>query len=560
MATACAPLGACPLMENRPDNPRPHHDATVFPAIKGLHFNPRTRALHVRLDNPNSLRAIIPFFSCNHSSHAEYRNLLESVVSLYLAIGEQFLMPHQQQQQPNNNNNDNNNEEHQQPTAENAAMMQQFCEAACQGLPNVTEIHMSRALAGFLHHNADDGAWCPVQAIAALLLQKATNSNASKLETLMLRNLRIYSSLLGDATTSPVQLLANALSGHSSLRRFGWQQCELVPTVVEHQIGGSDTSAALDPLLKSLATLPKLTDCVVQCPHWQHSLMPTSNQAMKTLGNIPTLTGLHLDGLHLQNDNLQSLLLNSKNRNGSALLNLSLSLHLTLDTIQDLAISLGQILVAHRSGLEQLSLRLDWLDDGNTNGKNEEHQRRQRLKALQSFQDTIGRSLLPGNDNPYDYHTTDIPQQRLHRLELIYYDDVHNPGATATPTGSNVAAYDNNDATCPEIFCQALQGNFTLTHLRLPFCGEMHPTIAFLLKLNRMGLRQQLFLGGCTSDDIDTKIGNTTTPKNPRADGIAALRKVQERPEQCWIPASGATAASLSMIYYLLQELPCMFR
>ena len=509
--------------------------------LEGVHYHSRSKSLHIRLEDHGVLPQVITLL---RSSSKDSLLPLHKCESLHLSIGVNFMVPPRHHHHPAHARNiPQSQQQQQQQQEQNAHYFRQLCQAVGECLSNLTEIQVNRALAGFVFTSA--GAGCPVEALQLLLHTHA------HLETLMLGNLLIYSSAVGEETPSSnapsaVQLLGHSLKGHSSLQRFGWQQCTFVAS-------HSDDNAALplDPLLESLSTLPKLTDCVVQSPPW-FPLVPTTPQILRNLVR-PAMKGLHLAGLQLQDEHLQSLLVVA-DRSCSSLQRLSLSLHFTVDNIHHLANTLSRVLIQNRSNLQELSLRLDWLDDtlGGDNGAPSKRRQRQRLQALQSFQDTIGRSLLPNNHN--DSSSSSRPPQ-LERLELVYFDDAteyHYNSTTKTNTPAPLI--------CPGTFLQVLEHNFSLTHLRLPYCGEMHPRIGFFLKLNRTGLRQLLLLGGHDDDDDDDD--HPTIIQNQRAQGVAAMLKVQERPEQCWSPASSTSTdtTALSMMYYLLRELPGMFQ
>lgn len=509
--------------------------------MKGLHYHPRSKALHIRVEDPDALREITAFLrtlttttSRTDKVYFQENAPILACEFLHLAIRDTFLMAHEHQDP---------NTRMVQISPEREHDLLELCEILSDCLVQVTELHVSRALAGFLQNRG--GSWCPVGAIQRLLGNH--NNNSKALETLMLRNLKLYSSSTDNGNAANV--LGISMKEQSSLELFGWQQCEFVTTA--HDANNDHEDHMLDSILESVATLPRLKDCVIQCPPW---LLPATTHppTLKKLLQRPTLTGLHLDGMHLQNDHLRSFLLNDlsslQHQPTAQLQSLSLSLHFTLDTIQELASTLRQGLVHNRSNLRQVCLRLDWF--GETHSDVSKRVCRQRLQAIQSFQDTLARAFLPSANNYYQDPSgnNQSPRQlQLERLELVYYDDSksHHYSARA-PVASNPLV------TSPTLFLRVLEQNFFLTNLRLPYCGELHPGIDLLLRLNRTGLRQQLLL--CLDEHADSLLQRTRT--------VAALCKVQERPDQCWSPASstGVSTTALSMVYHLLREMPGMCR
>ena len=527
--------------------------ATRIIEMKGLHYHPRSKALHIRVEDPDVLRDITGFLRTmtTTGSRSDYFHENSPVLAcefLHLAIRDTFLMAH----------------EHQDPTrnhvvqisSEREHALLELCELLSECLLHVTEIHVSRALAGFLHNRG--GSWCPVGAIQMLICNQ-NNNKALALETLMLRNLKVYSSATDNG--SAAQVLGNSVKEQSSLERFGWQQCEFVATAHNSNIDNELADHILDSMLESVAELPRLKDCVIQCPPWSPPAT-TRPQTLQKLLQRPSLKGLHLDGMNLQNDHLQSFLLQNassvllQHQPTTQLHSLSLSLHFTLETVQELANTFRQVLVHNRSNLRQVCLRLDWLGDTHNNASKSVS--RQKLQALQSFQDTLARAFLPSANNYYRKDNTSsnihrqTPQQlQLERLELVYYDDSNSNRYSARAPAT---AASNPLVTSPISFLRVLEQNFFLKHLRLPYCGELNPSVDLFLRLNRTGFRQQLL----RLDEHDS----LNRDQMQRIHTIAALCKVQERRDECWNPTCSTqmNTTALSMMYHLLREMPGMFR
>jgi hypothetical protein len=269
-------------------------------------------------------------------------------------------------------------------------------------------------------------------------------------------------------------------------------------------------------MLQALSTVSGLKNMVIQCPPSAAMRVPTDHKVLQTLIS-PSLQALHLDGLHLQDDHIRILSAMQQGQT-SSLQSLSLSLQLTLGNIQDLGSCLADFLHNSSSSLLHLSLRLEWLVEEDVRVVTNRSFRKQRLQALQDFQNTIAHAInIIGGDS------------NLQRLDLIYYDSSHHRWGECPSTVSS------------EVFQQVLETNYTLKYLRLPFCGEMDPAIDFFLKLNRTGLRHRLLRG------------------NPsRGECLDALVQMQGRSSSCCIPAALANTG-LSMVFHLLGEMPTLF-
>jgi len=577
--------------------------------IKGCHYHIGTKTFHLRLDNYGTLGCILTLLQLQQQQQQESNPLhhWKECISVNISIGEGFLEPLPATRVPFIINDiDENTAVHKFVT---------LCRVISETFLELKHVQMSRALAGFAVTNAT--SWCPVQATEVVL-------NNNQLQSLTLRNLSFYDFLASSSSSSSLSLweennhnnvlkiMTTSLQGHASLQRFVWQQCDVMTMMRRNgeQRHNSNVTTTLDPLLQGLSNIPKLSELVIQTPSWWSPPFGTMTGRTTTLMLPSSLQGLHLDGLQLENDHLGHLL-QGKER----LQQLSLSLHLSLHNIQNLATILARFLSQPNCPLRQLSLRLDWLlpdhdsshqgglvdADADADAATKHTMRHQRLLALQSFQDTLGLALLPEYQHyyyHYHYCRSDSnmnlyrPASRLQQLELIYYDDsdyvnkCQQQFVTSAATASSCSSH--RFIIDPQIFVRILETNPILQHLRLPYCGEMHPRIGFLLKMNRTGLRTKLLitttspteaeaaalaatatataataaLSGDEDDNDSTSITIKTASsgRSRKEDGIAALRKIQERPEECWAPASCMQTLSLSMMYYLLQEMPEMFQ
>ena len=522
-------------------------------AMEGVQYHAKTKALHIRLEKNELLLGIVALLEQEQST-----TLFSDCESLHISLGESLLTDAQTSVGTNNN-------------------CIRLCEILGNCLHQLKEIHVGRAICGFLYSST--GALCPINALQ-VLLEKSTKT----LEILMLRDLIFYTSAihyqLEQQQEEPLEelasidILSKCLAGNPSLLRFGLQHCEFAPP------SGATTSATtLDPLLQALSTMPKLREIVVQSNHpGVDSSIPTNpNGLNKLVGS--TIQRLHLDGLHLENAHIENLLLSSQQSLDSpnskpthycsSLQNLSLSLDVTLDTIHDLACTIGKVLQS--VPLRQVTLRLKWkvdpdaanaTDANDINSKRNKRLRKQKTQALQSFQDTLAGALMNGYNNATQQKqavdsTTTVPSP-LQRLDIIYYDSSHRWDMTPP-------------VLCTRSFQRVLEEhNFQLTHLRLPYCGEMNPVIDFFLKLNRTGLRQKV-LASVVAKGKDTDISyatkNSCCERRLMIQGLLQIQQDEQQASKCnshWSKhpnkaLRNATTMPLSMMYYLLREMPGVF-
>ncbi|CAB9506042.1 expressed unknown protein [Seminavis robusta] len=476
-------------------------------AVEGMNYHERTRSLLLRVGKSKVLVEVTALLRNHHdqdlqgttgnsTSNANRRSSgIWGSQSLHISIGESFFQPHPRR-------------------AARDEQLLSLCSAVADCLPHLETIHVGRALSGFIHSNV--GAWCPVEAIQLLLA-----SSSGKLTSLMLRNLQVYSCSEQDASSGATTLLANSLKHHATLERFVWQHCELLPR----------SRSILDPVLQTLSTIPNLKGLVVQCPPWSPTGTFASPSVLQTLVT-PALEELHLDGFHLQEQHVRRLMLTGPTSRAldavAALQSISLSFQLTVDTMPELGRTLAKMLQTTPS-LVTARLRLEWLIlDPSTVATRS--CRRQRLQALQLFQDTLAQSLLSTNQH----------QPRLERLDLIYYDSSQRLESFSKG---------NPPIICPNYFREVLESNFTLKYLRLPYNGEMEPTIDFSLKLNRTGIRQSLL-----TQDVPPS----------RQQCVDALMKVRKDNSCSGLRISKEMSLSLSRTalsttYYLLHETPWLF-